>query len=251
MTRAINVLKSAMRPGRLVVMADKVRRRLEPDTRVAATQWARERAVSLPGWCAAEDERLWTRVVADMDVMAADARKRLSSVRYDLGGGGAYPLLAFLVRQRQPEVVVESGVAAGWSSRAILESMVLAGRGTLYSSDFPYFRIADGDRYVGWVVPDQLRQHWILDTRGDRVALPAIVARAREIHLVHYDSDKTYGGRKFAMECLAPALAPSAVIVMDDIQDNLFFAEWVEELKLEPVVFEFEGKYLGLVSMPR
>jgi hypothetical protein len=43
----------------------------------------------------------------------------------DISGGGAaaFELLYFLTRFRSPKVAVETGVAAGWSSRAILDAM--------------------------------------------------------------------------------------------------------------------------------
>ena len=55
-----------------------------------------------------------------------------------LGGGGNFILLYFLTRKFN-KVVVETGVAAGWSSLAILGAFEKNGEGKLYSSDFPYF----------------------------------------------------------------------------------------------------------------
>ncbi len=249
MSKLVNIAKSALRGSNARVMLDKVRRRLEPDTGGKATDWARSRAISVEDWCSEADSALWSDVASSMDDMASDASERLSHIDYDLGGGGAYTLLAFLSRFRRPQVVVETGVAAGWSSRAILESLEVIGSGRLYSSDFPYFRIPNPEKYIGFVVPEELRVNWFIDIRGDRIALPEIAKMVSSVDLFHFDSDKSYAGRQIALECMAPLLAPSAVVIMDDIQDNLFFADWVEREKLEPVVFSFEGKYLGAVGL--
>ena len=63
---------------------------------------------------------------------------------------------------------------------------------------------------------------------------------------MHYDSDKTVHGRREALRLLAPSLRPGALIVMDDIQDNVFFAELVASRRSH--VFRFERKFLGLVE---
>lgn len=249
MSKLINIGKSALHGSNVRVMLDKVRRRFEPDTRSQATGWAESRAISVEDWCTRADSALWLEVASSMEKMALDARERLAKIDFELGGGGAYTLLGFLSRKRRPQVVVETGVAAGWSSRAILESLATNGSGKLYSSDFPYFRIAEPEKFIGFVVPEELHANWFVDIRGDRVALPEIAKMVPSVDLFHFDSDKSYSGRQFAVELMAPLLTPSGVVIMDDIQDNLFFADWVEREGLDPVVFSFEGKYLGAVGL--
>ena len=41
---------------------------------------------------------------------------------------------------------------------------------------------------------------------------------------------------------------PNATLIMDDINDNLFFKNFVEEEKLEFKVLEFQGQYVGLIE---
>lgn len=67
------------------------------------------------------------------------------------------------------------------------------------------------------------------------------------VDLSHYDSDKSHFGRRSAMSYVEPRLSPGALVLMDDVQDNWFFREYVET-KPAFRVFEFEGKYLGLVE---
>ena len=140
-------------------------------------------------------------------------------------------------------------MAAGWSSRAILEALEINGGGELHSSDFPYFRLEQPERFIGVVVPVELRSRWSLDVRGDRRALPAIVQKVDRVDLFHYDSDKSVGGRRFALGVVQSKLAPGAIILMDDIQDNMFFADWVTSRKLPHLVFGFEGKFVGAVGL--
>ena len=41
---------------------------------------------------------------------------------------------------------------------------------------------------------------------------------------------------------------PNATLIMDDINDNLFFKNFVEKEKLEFKVLEFKGQYVGLIE---
>ena len=50
------------------------------------------------------------------------------------------------------------------------------------------------------------------------------------------------------MEAVESHLAEDAVVVMDDIQDNLFFRERFAVDGKPWTVFSFEGKYLGLAG---
>ncbi|MGE3856188.1 MAG: class I SAM-dependent methyltransferase [Dehalococcoidia bacterium] len=245
-----NVARNALRPAFLPVMLRKVLKRTERDTSAAATAWARERARPIDAYCAAADPALWAETTARCEEMRAEVRAKLDALGIDLGGGGAYPLLRFLVRWRRPEVVVETGVAAGWSSYAVLDALRANGGGRLLSSDFPYFRLDHPERYVGFAVPDDLRPGWHLDMRGDAAALPDIVSRVDRIDLFHYDSDKSASGRAFALRTAGRLIGRRGVVVMDDIQDNLFFRDWVAREHLPYLVFEFEGKFLGVVGLP-
>jgi predicted O-methyltransferase YrrM len=250
MTTWMNITRNAFRPTYLPVMLRKVSRRAERNTRAAATKWAKAQAIGIDEYAVAVDEELWLSSLDASRRMEEAARRLLATCPHDLGGGGAFPLLYFLVRLQTPAVVVETGVAAGWSSRAILEALADNGSGRLYSSDFPYFRFADPERYIGYIVPTALQTRWSLDIRGDAVALPEIVRRELSIDLFHYDSDKSYAGRRRAMATLGPLLGPGSVVLMDDIQDNVFFRDYVSEAGLGSVVFEFGGKYVGAIGLP-
>jgi len=173
----------------------------------------------------------------------------LASLPVKLGGGGDYRLLHFLVRHLRPAVVVETGVAAGFSSAAILQAMEANGSGHLWSSDFPYFRLDHPEQYIGVLVPPEERERWTLLTTGDRASLPVILAECGPIDLFHYDSDKSVEGRAFAARLVVPQMSPTGVIVFDDVQDNFHFRDFLASSGLRGDVFEFGGKFVGMVAM--
>jgi hypothetical protein len=74
-------------------------------------------------------------------------------------------------------------------------------------------------------------------------------AQVGPIELFHYDSDKTYAGRRYAMRTVATQLAPDACVLMDDIQDNLFFRDWTTEAGVTPVVLGTGSYFVGATGV--
>jgi predicted O-methyltransferase YrrM len=244
-----NIARNALRPHYLPVMARKVAARLRPSHREEAALWAAEHAEDLDAFGCALDPAQWEASTAWAERFRAEARARLDALPVSLGGGGQFRLVHFLVRLRQPRVVLETGVAAGWTSQAILAALAENGAGTLYSSDFPYFRLEDPQRYVGCLVDDALRPRWHLALDGDRANLARFLPEMGTIDLVHYDSDKSVEGRQFVVDAVAGRLAPDAVVVMDDIDDNTFFRDWVARTGRPFRVFARGRKYVGLTGI--
>ncbi|MET8335436.1 class I SAM-dependent methyltransferase [Streptosporangium canum] len=247
------VVRNAARPAYLPVMTHKIWLRMvvgHERERAAATRWASERAENVNEWGRNIDAALWREGEEFAMSLAESARpqvQRLVAAGVDLGGPGGIELLYFLTRLLRPTMAVETGVAAGWSTSAILAAMRANGVGHLHSSDFPFFRLPDPERYIGYLVPGDLRDLWTLRIKGDRRNLEEILLPGTEVSLLHYDSDKTRNGREFFLRRSRPHLTENHVIVMDDIQDNLVFREYAEAQPLFRV-FEYMGKYIGMTG---
>ena len=161
-----SVARNALRPHYLPVMARKVAARLRPSHRDAALRWADGEAEDIAAFATALDPELWAESEAWANEFRTIARARLDEKAVPLGGAGHFQLVHFLVRYLRPKVVLETGVAAGYTSQAILSALELNGAGTLFSSDFPYFRLDEPERYVGCLVDDALQA--ALASRGQR-----------------------------------------------------------------------------------
>lgn len=248
-----NIVRNASRPGYLPVLVDKLCLRLRaprassPDPEII--RWCKEHVEDAGAFAESLDVGLWQEAQRFAEEFELEARQRLAALDVTLGGGGHVALLHFLVRFRKPRSVVETGVAAGFSTQAVLAAMHRNGSGRLYSSDFPYFRLKTPERYIGCLVNDDLKGNWELFIRGDTANVPAILARAGTVDLLHYDSDKSYEGRRRVIDLVAPHLSQGAFIVMDDIQDNAFFRDYTQANALPFHVFEYQGKYLGLTGL--
>lgn len=181
-----------------------------------------------------------------------DARRRLAADGVTIACAGDTSMLYSAVRSLRPEAVLETGVAYGMSSLAILMAMDEVGRGHLHSVDMPY-RGAQDDSYVGQAVPPELRNRWTLLRMPDRRGVPKAVAEGQPFDLVHYDSDKTRDGREFALPLLWESLRPGGVLLSDDVNDDFAFLEFADSLGVPAVVWEKDqgGGYAGAIPKSR
>lgn len=183
------------------------------------------------------------------DVLAP-ARARAGTVPVKMGGASNTDLLYSLCEALQARSVIETGVAYGWSSLAVLLSLKDRQGARLYSIDLPYFE-RHNDAWVGIAVPEDLRGGWELLRMADREGLPRALAKCGPLDLAHYDSDKSAAGRHYAYPKLWAALRPGGILMSDDIQDNMGFAEYCAQNGLEPVIVRKDsGDYQGLLKKP-
>ena len=220
--------------------------------RVAAGKWASDRAVSQ----ITAYEALGLSPPSDADLqfleeLLVDGRNRAKQAHAQLGGPGAIDFLYGCALALSAERVIETGVAYGWSSLALLAAMHRLGQGHLVSVDMPYVK-AGNEPWVGIAVLPQLRSHWTLIREPDRNGLSKAIASQPpgSLDLVHYDSDKSYWGRQWAYPRLWAALRPGGLFISDDIQDNLYFRQFCRELGLPGVVIEYDRKFVGCLRKP-
>lgn len=237
MSRMWPIVRASIKPGNFQVMARKVLHRITSKegglSRAENLDWLKAEASDFNNLAERLNPTLWAESLAYAESLKSHAAKILAPIPYNLTGSGFYTLLYFLVRWKKPSAILETGVAAGWSSHAFLTAIEINGVGHLYSSDFPYFRIPDAEQLVGILVEPQMKRYWSLEIRGDEHNLPKLLARIERVDFFHYDSDKTYEGRRLAFDLVRPKLAEDALIVMDDLQDNAFFFDIVADMPRE------------------
>lgn len=178
------------------------------------------------------DAEIWAETLRFASDLERRHKERFQELRssVQLGGGADYRLLYFLTRLTKPTTVVETGVAAGWSSAAFLSAMRVNGHGHLWSSELVYDRPwmdTDYRSFVGMVVDPSLHDRWTPLMDGDRVNLPSILKEVSTVDFFHFDSDKSTAGRRFAFEAVVDRLSAKSVLVFDDINDNLHFRDLV------------------------
>lgn len=220
------------------------------EERTEALAWCRARAEET----GAALERLTGRPPAyevreRYEAFFRSATERADQSPVEMGGPGNIDLLYWLVERAEASRVLETGVAYGWSSLAILLSLEHREGAGLISTDRPYPRYGD-EAFVGCAVPRSLRAKWRVIDRADRQALPRALQMMPEIDLCHYDSDKSYDGRMWASPRLWRALRPGGFFVADDIEDNLAFRDFAARVGVEPLVVSWSGHFVGVLVKP-
>jgi predicted O-methyltransferase YrrM len=228
-------------------LVSKVLARFEKNSSRESVDWCSARSITWDAFATLMSEHLaqesaleWRAIEAQLELLNPDELA-------GFGGGGCVPLLYFLVRYLKPDTVVESGVAAGWSSEAILRALHKNKNGHLFSSDLPYL-FRSNSNLIGLGVSEKLKYRWTLNCRGDREALPSFLAVVKSIDLLHYDSDKSFKGRQWFLNKAKLKLTTDSVVVMDDIDDNVFFKEFVELYLMEYYIIKFDDKYVGVIT---
>jgi Methyltransferase domain len=161
--------------------------------------------------CAPTFRALWPEILARIpDANYHDASETLGAAVWSA------------VRHRVPERVVETGVAHGVTTALILAALEQNGTGHLWSIDLPPLS-GDWNGTTGVAVPKTLRNRWTY-RRGsvDRYLAPLLDDLGR-IDLYVHDALHTERSMTGEFGQSWPRLAPSGVLVADDVHMNHAF----------------------------
>jgi predicted O-methyltransferase YrrM len=141
-------------------------------------------------------------------------------------------LVGALVSLMRPNVVVETGVALGFSTATILAAMRQNDRGHLYSVDLPSVQY-DHQREVGSAVPAELRSRWTLALGRSQKVLVPLLHKVEPIDLFIHDANHAYSAQLREYRAAWPYLRPGGVLVSDDV-GNPAFVEFAAEVGARP-----------------
>ena len=130
-----------------------------------------------------------------------------------------------LIRAWKPNTVIETGVASGKSSTAILLALNHNDRGRLFSIDLPNppghvlpdgAETHTGGRPVGWLAPEYLRSRWTLILEDSRQALPDLIREIQSVDVFLHDSLHTNAHVAFELGAALPAMTPDGLMLLDN-----------------------------------
>ena len=159
-------------------------------------------------------------------------------------------IAAVAVRVMQPTVVVETGVALGFTTGTILHQLEENGRGRLYSIDLPALQW-DPHEAIGRAVPEELKHRWELTLGDSRDVLGPIAARVAPIDIFLHDSLHTYSTQMREYRAVWPYVRSGGLLISDDI-GNPAFVEFADEVGARPLLVTGSSRRsaIGLVLKP-
>ena len=138
-------------------------------------------------------------------------------------------LLYGLVSSLKPEVVIETGVASGFSTAFAGAALLENGKGRLVSVDLPpqEGKIDDGgyfdwvSRPVGWAIPERIREglgeRHMLVLEDAKTSLPRLLEELGTIDMFVHDDLHTPDHMRWEFELVWPHLRPGGVVMSDDV----------------------------------
>lgn len=137
-------------------------------------------------------------------------------------------LLYAVCRATRPATVLETGVAYGTSSAHLLAALRANGHGRLVSVDRPPFA-PEAARFVGALVPDELRGRWELHPGTSKRVLPRLLPQLETVDV--FVRDSLFSNRTVIRELrtVTPRLSSPGIVISDDVQRTKAFRTWVAE----------------------
>lgn len=179
-------------------------------------------------------------------VVATGAGHSLGAIGYT---EGVY--LYAVQRMVRPEVVVETGVANGFSTAFSLQALKANGAGHLHSIDLPRevgreyepgtFYEGEGRAGIppgsepGWLIPQELKERWTLILGRSQDELPPLLERLGTVDTFMHDSEHSFDCMWFEFNAAWPALRPGGVLVSDDVNSTEAFGRFAAQEERQPV----------------
>ena len=228
--------------SQFLFMLNKVRKER---TREEAVRWCKLIEIS-------EDEVLdklnipRSQIEIDHHEFIEYARSNQNKCPYLMGRGGSLNVLYSIIKTLHPRYVVETGVAYGWSSLAILLGNMTNEDARLWSTDMPYPMLGN-ENYVGCVIRGDLKNKWSLVRKPDISGLPEVLQECGLIDFFHYDSDKSYKGRMQTAQLIWDHLKMGGYFMSINIHNNVAFKDFCDSKNRDPIVFKSHNKYIGII----
>jgi predicted O-methyltransferase YrrM len=156
-------------------------------------------------------------------------------------------MLYDLCKAIRPSLVVETGVADGFSSLFILMALDKNHKGNLHSIEKPDLGYLDG-KESGWVVPQVYRRRWHLIIDSSERALPQLLKRLGKIDFFLHDSSHSYRNMFFELCWAWRHLRRGGYLMADGVLESMAFLDFCEMNGIRPSNFRIgTGRYIGLL----
>jgi predicted O-methyltransferase YrrM len=130
-------------------------------------------------------------------------------------------LVNLVVRLLEPDQVLETGVAKGFTTASVLDALDRNEHGHLHSIELPSLYIGYSDQ-VGERIPDRLRSRWTLELGPSALAMPRVLARTGGLEVFIHDSAANYDNQRTEFRIALDKMPAGGVLVSDMLNSDAF-----------------------------
>lgn len=185
------------------------------------------------------------------DVIGKDFQARLSGVAVTAN------LFCYVaIRIMKPDIIIETGCAAGWTSALFLLVLHQNHKDDLFSIDLPPVAgqlsmdwTMPGNLQSGFLIPQELRSRWTLILGNAQSQLILLFEKIRQVDVFYHDSDHTYQHMMWEYASAWPYLSEQGLLISDDIGWNTAFWDFAIAMR-RPIVVHSNNTNFGVISRP-
>lgn len=172
------------------------------------------------------------------------AKLKQKKLNYKMGGMAHLNLIYNLILYLKPKKILETGVAFGWSTLVLILSKQKNSNLTSIDLSYP---TKNSEKLVGGAIPSNLKNKFTLLMGIDNYYLKKFCKQKKTYDFIHYDSDKSYDGRKKNYDLIWKLLDKNGCFISDDISDNSAFYEFISLKKLKFYSLKLNNKFVGVI----
>lgn len=157
-------------------------------------------------------------------------------------------LLYHLCYVTKPSIVVETGVANGFSSSYILSAMEKVNHGKLFSID-GIIRPWHTAEKIGLAIPANLKKRQNLILGNASKELEKLLDEINQIDIFIHDSSHTYQNMKKEFRIAWPHIMKGGFLFSDDVSQHDAFLDFADEINVNPIIIsKDQDNHVGLIK---
>lgn len=149
----------------------------------------------------------------------------------------------------KPDTVIETGIANGFSSSYILQSMSLRNSGKLFSIDDVFLPWHTFNK-IGCAIPENLKKFHQIILGNSVPELKKILPELGSIDIFVHDSAHTFDNMMNEFTTVWPFIRKGGYLVSDDVSANDAFLDFCDKIKTRPYIIKGQeyGGHFGVIK---
>jgi len=157
-------------------------------------------------------------------------------------------LLYFISKYSKPDLIIETGIANGFSSSYLLLALEHNKYGNLISID-DIVRPWHIPESMGLAIPNNLKKRHQIVIGNASTKLSDILREKKYVDIFIHDSSHTYQNMQKEFRIAWPYVKNGGFLLSDDVSQHDAFIEFADEVKMEPLIIKKEnGSHFGIIK---